>query len=46
MVKYSLNRSLSAAMIADYETKLIPKQILKMKMHELLEEIENDGNLE
>ena len=41
VVKYALNRSLSPALIADYETKLIPKEILQKKMHELIEEIEN-----
>jgi predicted nuclease of restriction endonuclease-like (RecB) superfamily len=40
VVKYALNRSLSPTLIADYETKLIPKEILQRKMHELLEEIE------
>ena len=40
VVKYALNRSLSPTLIADYETKLIPKEILQKKMHELLDEIE------
>lgn len=37
VVKYALNRSMSPAMIADYETKLIPKKALQEKMKELIE---------
>lgn len=33
--KYSLNRSLSPTVILDYKTKLIPKNILQEKLHEL-----------
>ena len=36
VVKYAMSRSLSPAMIADYKTKLIPKEILQDKMQELL----------
>ena len=35
VVKYSLNRSLSPTVISDYKTKLIPKNILQEKLHEL-----------
>ncbi len=35
VVKYALNRSLSPTMIAEYETKLIPKDILQRKLNEL-----------
>jgi len=35
VVKYALNRSLSPAIIADYETKLIPKQLLQKKLNEI-----------
>lgn len=35
VVKYALNRSLSPAVISDYKTKLIPKEVLKQKIHEL-----------
>jgi len=35
VVKYALNRSISSALIADYETKLIPKEILREKLNEL-----------
>lgn len=35
VVKYALNRSLSPTMIAEYETKLIDKSLLKKKLQEL-----------
>ena len=35
VVKYALNRSLSPTLIADYETKLIPKQLLRDKLNEI-----------
>jgi len=35
VVKYALSRSLSPAVIADYETRLIPKQLLRHKLNEL-----------
>jgi len=38
VVRYSMARSTSPAMIADYETKLIPKQLLADKLHQLAEE--------
>ena len=34
VVKYALNRSLSPTVIADYETKLIPKELLRRKLNE------------
>lgn len=37
VVKYALSRNLSPAMIAEYKTKLIPKQILENKLHELFQ---------
>ncbi|MCB0521884.1 MAG: DUF1016 domain-containing protein [Lewinellaceae bacterium] len=37
VVEYALNRNLSPAMIADYQTKLIDKEILRKKLHELFE---------
>jgi len=39
VVKYALNRSLSPAVISEYETKLIPKKILQQKLHELYEQL-------
>ncbi|PZM77295.1 MAG: DUF1016 domain-containing protein [Candidatus Margulisiibacteriota bacterium] len=37
VVEYALSRSVSPALIADYETKLIPKALLQKKIHELFE---------
>lgn len=34
VVEYALNRTLSPALVADYEHKLIPRALLKQKMHE------------
>ena len=35
VVKYALSRSLSPTLIADYETRLIPKQLLRDKLNEI-----------
>lgn len=35
VVKYALSRSVSPAVIADYETRLIPKQLLRDKLNEI-----------
>ncbi len=35
VVKYALNRSLSPTVISEYETKLIPKELLRQKLNEL-----------
>ena len=37
VVKYALNRSVSPLIIADYETKLIPKKLLQDKLNEFYE---------
>ena len=42
VVQYALNRSMSPAMVAKYETNLIPKELLRQKLHELAEIIDND----
>lgn len=34
VVEYALSRNLSPAMIAEYKTKLIPKKVLRKKLHE------------
>ncbi len=39
VVEYSLARNISPAMIADYETKLIPKDILATKLRQLVEQL-------
>lgn len=38
VVEYSLARNISPAMIADYETRMIPKDILAKKLHQLAEQ--------
>jgi len=40
VVKYALSRSLSPTVISEYETKLIPKEILQRKLNELYEALE------
>ena len=42
VVKYALNRSVSPLVIADYETKLIPKKLLQDKLNEIYELLENE----
>ena len=41
VVEYALNRSISPTVIAEYETKLIPKDILQKKVYELFEMYNN-----
>ena len=42
VVEYTLSRSLSPAVVADYETKLIPKETLQRKLNELYEILETE----
>jgi predicted nuclease of restriction endonuclease-like (RecB) superfamily len=42
VVEYTLSRSLSPTLIALYETKLIPREVLQQKLHELSLENEDD----
>lgn len=42
VVEYALSRSMSPAVVADYETKLIPKEMLQQKLNELYDILEND----
>jgi len=42
VVEYALSRSLSPTVIADYETELIPKKLLKCKVEELYRLYEGD----
>lgn len=44
VVEYSLSRSLSQAMIAEYKTKLIDKKILQKKLDELYDIEEESRN--
>jgi predicted nuclease of restriction endonuclease-like (RecB) superfamily len=40
VVEYALSRNTSPALISEYKTKLIPKKMLKNKLHELFEQEE------
>lgn len=39
VVEYALNRSLSPTLVAEYETKLIDKKLLKQKLHYFFENV-------
>jgi len=40
VVEYALSRNLSPALVAEYETRMIPRQILREKLHEWRELLE------
>lgn len=42
VVEYAMARNTSPAMIADYETKLIPKKLLANKLHQLVEQLSKE----
>ncbi len=42
VVKYALSRSLSPTVISEYETKLIPKDLLRKKLNEIYDLLEGD----
>lgn len=42
VVEYAMARTTSPAIIADYETKLIPKKLLANKLHQLIEQLSKD----
>ena len=42
VVKYALNRSMSPAIIAKYETELLPKELLQNKLNELYMLLDNN----
>ena len=42
VVEYAMARNASPAMIADYETKLIPKNVLAKKLHQLVEQLSKE----
>ena len=46
VVQYALNRSISPTVIADYETQLIPKELLRNKLNELYSLLEAKGKSE
>jgi predicted nuclease of restriction endonuclease-like (RecB) superfamily len=45
VVEYAMARNTSPAIIADYETKLIPKKVLANKLHQLVEQL-SKGDIE
>jgi len=44
VVEYAMARNTSPAMISDYETKLIPKNVLANKLHQLVEQLSKEEN--
>jgi predicted nuclease of restriction endonuclease-like (RecB) superfamily len=42
VVEYALNRTLSPAVVAEYETKLVPRDLLRRKLHEWSHLLERD----
>lgn len=44
VVKYALSRSFSPTVISDYETQLIPRELLRKKVNELYELLANKEN--
>ncbi len=46
VVEYALSRNLSPALVAEYETKMISKQLLQQKLHEWREMLEASRLLE
>ena len=45
VVEYAMARNSSPSMIADYETKLIPKNVLAKKLQQLVEQLSKDENM-
>jgi predicted nuclease of restriction endonuclease-like (RecB) superfamily len=41
VVEMALSRTLAPAMVSEYQTKMIPKELLKQKLHEWSESLEN-----
>ncbi len=44
VVEYALNRSLSPALVADYQTKLPDKKLLQQKFHELIIQTKSEND--
>ena len=42
VVEFALNRTLSPAVVAEYETKLVPRELLRRKLHEWTHLLERD----
>ncbi|MEK7264103.1 MAG: PDDEXK nuclease domain-containing protein [Bacteroidota bacterium] len=45
VVEYAMARNISPALVADYETKLIPKYVLADKLHQLVEQLSKSDEL-
>ncbi|MBS1574292.1 MAG: DUF1016 family protein [Bacteroidetes bacterium] len=43
VVEYAMARNISPALVADYETKLIPKRVLANKLHQLVEQLSKEN---
>lgn len=44
VVEYALSRNLSPALVAEYETRMIPRQLLQQKLHEWRQILESAGD--
>lgn len=45
VVEFALNRTLSPAVVAEYETKLVPRELLRRKLHEWSHLLERDAGV-
>ena len=43
VVEFALNRTLCPAVVAEYETKLVPRELLRRKLHEWSHQLERDA---
>lgn len=43
VVEYAMARNISPELVADYETKLIPKRVLANKLHQLVEQLSKEN---
>ena len=50
VVEYALNRNLSPALVAEYETKLLDKKLMQQKLHEIfelsIEQVEEENKIQ
>jgi len=46
VVEYALSRTLSPALVSEYETRLVPRDLLRQKLHEWAEMLEDRTGLE
>lgn len=49
-MEYALNRNLSPALVAEYETKLLDKKLMQQKLHEIfelsIEQVEEENKIQ